>query len=173
MDQETIVSSLLRSMSKGKRDRNQHVVQTLRNRQHLHKILERKAELATRGEQPAQQRLYEAETDVEVWSTGRREIQILLFVRSIRSSSPKDYSNNRLINGLTRLREINKENWKWGIDSTEKIKEKIAEKLKNWEETDRARRARNDELSLRQERNHTTVSQFLTQVQDLQNRVNS
>ena len=41
------------------------------------------------------------------------------------------------------------------------------------EEADRARQARNDELSLRQERNPTTASQLLTQIQDLQNKVNS
>ena len=41
------------------------------------------------------------------------------------------------------------------------------------EEADRARQARIDELSLRQERNPTTVSQLLTQIQDLQNKVNS
>ena len=40
------------------------------------------------------------------------------------------------------------------------------------EETDRARQARVDELSLQQQRNPTTVSQLLTQVQDLQNKVN-
>ena len=41
------------------------------------------------------------------------------------------------------------------------------------EETDRARRVRIDELSLQQERNPTTVSQLFTQIQDLQNKVNS
>ena len=41
------------------------------------------------------------------------------------------------------------------------------------EETDRARQARNDELSMHQERNPTTESQLLTQNQDLQNKVNS
>ena len=53
-------------MSKGKRDQDQNDVQTLRDRQHLHKILETKAELAVRGEKLAQQRLCEAEADVEV-----------------------------------------------------------------------------------------------------------
>ena len=41
------------------------------------------------------------------------------------------------------------------------------------EETDRARRARIGELSLHQERNLTTVSQLLTQIQDSQNKANS
>ena len=41
------------------------------------------------------------------------------------------------------------------------------------EESRRARQARNDELSLHQERNPTTVSQLLTQIRELQNKVNS
>ena len=41
------------------------------------------------------------------------------------------------------------------------------------EETDRARQARIDELSIRQERNPTTVSQLLAQIRDFQNEVNS
>ena len=41
------------------------------------------------------------------------------------------------------------------------------------EETDRARQLRIDELSMQQERNPTTVSQRLTQIQDLQNKANS
>ena len=41
------------------------------------------------------------------------------------------------------------------------------------EETERARQATIDELSMHQERNLTTVSQYLTQMQDLQNNVNS
>ena len=43
IDRETVVSSLLGSLSKAKRDRDQNVVQILRDRQSLHKILERKA----------------------------------------------------------------------------------------------------------------------------------
>ena len=35
MDRETVVSSLVGSVSKEKRDRDQNVVQTSRNRQHL------------------------------------------------------------------------------------------------------------------------------------------
>ena len=54
------------SVSKVKRDRDQNDVQTLKDRQNLHKILERKAGLAVLGENLAQQRLYDAEADVEV-----------------------------------------------------------------------------------------------------------
>ena len=57
MGRDTVVSSLFGSVSKGKRDRDQNVVQTLRDKHNLHKILERKAELAVPGEKLAQQRL--------------------------------------------------------------------------------------------------------------------
>ena len=41
------------------------------------------------------------------------------------------------------------------------------------EERDRARQLRIDILSMQQERNPTAVSQLVTQIQDLQNKVNS
>ena len=72
MDRETVVSSLLRSMSKEKRDRDQNVVQTLKTFNISTKSLIGKAELAVRGEKLAQQRLYEAESDVEVKQWKRR-----------------------------------------------------------------------------------------------------
>ena len=37
MDRETVVSSLFGSVSKGKRDRDPNAVQTMRDRQNLHK----------------------------------------------------------------------------------------------------------------------------------------
>ena len=43
VDRETVVSSLFGSVSKGRRDRDQNVVQTLREGQNLHKLLERKS----------------------------------------------------------------------------------------------------------------------------------
>ena len=41
------------------------------------------------------------------------------------------------------------------------------------EEADRARQARNDQLSVYQERNLTTMSQLMTQIRELQNKVSS
>ena len=56
MDRETVVSTLFSSESEGKRDRDQNVVQSSRDSENLHKILERKAELAVGGEKMAQQK---------------------------------------------------------------------------------------------------------------------
>ena len=64
-DHKTVVS-VEESVSREKRHRDLNVVQTLRDRQNLHNIFERKAELAARGEKMAQQGLHEAVADVEV-----------------------------------------------------------------------------------------------------------
>ena len=76
LDRESVVSTIFSSQSEGKRDRDQNDVQSLRDRQNLHKILERKAELAVRGEREAQQRFFEAEADVEAkhWEKTNSEI---------------------------------------------------------------------------------------------------
>ena len=90
-----------------------------------------------RGEKLAQQRFYEAEADVEVRHLEKRNSDVALYETQSGVWIPNDYSFNRRINGLIRLKEKGKicvENWKWGIDSSEKIKQKIAKKLKNWEE---------------------------------------
>ena len=79
MNRETVVSSVLGSVSKGKRDRDQNVVQTLRDRQNLHKNLERKAELAVRREKLDQQRKNEAEADVELKHWEKRNSDIALY----------------------------------------------------------------------------------------------
>ena len=55
-------------------------MKTLKDMQNLHNILEGKAEFAVRGRKLTQQRLYEAEADVD--------------------------SHNRRINGLIRLKEV-------------------------------------------------------------------
>ena len=58
-------------VSKGKKDRDQNIVQTVRDRQNIHKVLERKAELAVRGEKLAQQRSSEADAEVEIKNLGQ------------------------------------------------------------------------------------------------------
>ena len=68
MDRETVVSSLFESVSKEKRVRDPNVVQTLKGRQNPQ----------VRGEKLAQQRLYEAEADVEVKRWEKRNSDIAL-----------------------------------------------------------------------------------------------
>ena len=66
----------------------------------------------------------------------------------------------------------------WEVEKETLPAQEIDKQLNNYEEsvakeTDRARQLRIDELSLQQERNPTTESRLLTQIQDLQNKVNS
>ena len=56
-----------------------------------------------------------------------------------------------------------------------KVAQELAKKLRKYEESvgkepHRARHLKFDELSVQQERDPNTVSQFLTQIQDLRNR---
>ena len=83
MDRESVVSTLFSSQSKGKRDRDQKVVHSMRDR-HLNKILERKVDLAVRGERMAQQKRYEAEAEVEA----------------------RKWVNIKQVDGQVRLREV-------------------------------------------------------------------
>ena len=66
-------------MSERKRDRDPFIVQTLRHRQHLHEIFERKDELALKGEKLAQHRLCEAEQNVKVMHWEKRNSVIALY----------------------------------------------------------------------------------------------
>ena len=67
---------LCSGMNQKERDRDQNVVQSSRYRENIHKIFERKAEFAVRGEKLAQQRMYEAEAEVEVkhWEKTKSDI---------------------------------------------------------------------------------------------------
>ena len=110
----------------------------------IHCYLEQKAELAVQGECAAQKRLSEAEAEMDIRIWERRNADIALF------DTNRELESQRLelyqqINGQIRLKE----------------------------KTDRARQLRIEELSMQQERNPSTESQFLTQLQDLQNKVNS
>ena len=105
MDRETVVSSLFESVSKEKRDRDQNVVRTLKDRRNLH--LEREVELAAWGEKIGSAKILRSwGRRGGDWNVGKKEILILLFLRSIRSLNPNDTSWNRRIKGLIRLKEI-------------------------------------------------------------------
>ena len=63
MDRETVVSSLFDSVSRGREIE-------------IHKILERKVESAFQGERMVQQKLYQAEAEVEARNWGKRNSDI-------------------------------------------------------------------------------------------------
>ena len=163
-----------------KRDRDQNVVQTLKDKESLHKILEVKAELAVKGENLAQQRLYEAETDVEVKHWEKRNSDIALFEINQEFESQRlqlhqanqwaDQAQRDKISlcGEMEMRNgLFRENQRKACQEIEELRRLCCE------ETDLARQAGIDELSMHQKKNPTTVTQLLTQIQDLQNKVNS
>ena len=117
---------------KEKRDSDQNVVHSLRDKKNLHKILEREVDLAVRKERVAKQKLYEAEAEVEAGNWEKRN-SVFAF-QEIRSLNLSAFSYTKQVDGQIRLREIKSacmENWNWETGSSKKI---IAEKLKNWEE---------------------------------------
>ena len=104
-----------------------------------------------------QEKTCEAEAEVER-RIGKREILTSLFKRSIRSFNLNDLNNIKSM----------------GKSGSERDKISFARDCQEIEEeTDRARKARIDELSLHQERNPASVSQLMTQIRESQNKENS
>ena len=128
-------------------------MQSLRDTQNLHKILERKAELTVRGEKLALQKLYEAEADVEVKHWEKRNSDMAL-----------DEFNQEFESQRFQLQQANR----WADQAQrDKIILYGEMELRNRLFQEQARQPRSEELSLQQERNPTTVSQLLTQIREL------
>ena len=56
LDRESVAATIFGSQSKGKRDRDTNVVLSLKDRENLPKTIERKIDVAVRGERIAQQK---------------------------------------------------------------------------------------------------------------------
>ena len=115
LERETVAATIFSSQSKGKRDRDTNVVHSLKDRENLQKILERKAVSAVRGERMAQQRLYEAEAEVEArnWEKTNYDIAFSKDQSRIRISAIS-VSYIKQVDGQIRLRETKSacmENW--------------------------------------------------------------
>ena len=167
-DHETVVS-VEESVSRGKRDRDLNVVQTLKDIHSVHKFLERKAELAVQERSQLRKDYLKLK---QKWSEiGKREILILLFMRLIKNWSLNDWSYSRRTNGLNRLKE-------WRIHCGEmEMRNRFfcrnSRKIlpRSWrvaKKTDRAGHARIDDLSTHQKRDPAAMSQLLTQIPQLQ-----
>ena len=104
MDRETVVPSFFDSVSKEKRDRDQNVVQSFRDRQHLHKFLERKAELVVKGEKNWLSKDYTKLKQTWRETLGKRDSDVALY--EINQEFESQRLQKRQINGLIRLKEI-------------------------------------------------------------------
>ena len=97
----------------GKRDRGESIGQSMRDRENLHKILERKAESSILGENEAQKNYQRLKL---MWKLegGSKEVQKLLYMNPIENLKLKDYSFFRRIYGtmLEAKELVCVENWK-------------------------------------------------------------
>ena len=128
------VSTKDESLMTGKRDRGESIGQSMRDRENLHIILERKAESSIQGENEAQKNYQRLKL---MWKLegGSKEVQKLLYMNPIENLKLKDYSFFRRIYGtmLEAKELVCVENWNWGTSSSKKVAQKIAKKLKNCE----------------------------------------
>ena len=101
------------SLMTGKRDRGESIGQSMRDRENLHKILERKAESSIQGENEAQKNYQRLKL---MWKLegGSKEVQKLLYMNPIENLKLKDYSFFRRIYGtmLEAKELVCVENWK-------------------------------------------------------------
>ena len=166
-------------MLKGKRDRDESVSQILRDRANLHRILERTAESATRGENEAQRKLSEMEAEVEIRRWEERSSEVASSWILFENSNLKDSSFIKRIYGRTLLTEkelVCVENGKWGNTLFQESRTKDCREFEElrtrcYEETDKARLTKLDKLSMKQQRNPRAVSQLLAQIRELRDKV--
>ena len=107
------VSTKDESLMTGKRDRGERIGQSMRDRENLHKILERKAESSIQGENEAQKNYQRLKL---MWKLegGSKEVQKLLYMNPIENLKLKDYNSIRRIYGtMLKAKElVCVENWK-------------------------------------------------------------
>ena len=107
------VSTTDEPLMTGKRDRGESIGQSMRDRENLHKILERKAESSIQGENEAQKNYQRLKL---MWKLegGSKEVQKLLYMNPIENLKLKDYSFFRRIHGtMLKAKElVCVENWK-------------------------------------------------------------
>ena len=125
LDRESVGATIFSSQSKGKkRDRDTNVVHSLKDKENLQKIFERKVDLAVQGERAAQQKKFEAEAKVDARNWEKRNSDI-----AFREINQEFESQRYQLQQAACM-----ENWNWGIDSSKKIMQGIAKKLKSWGE---------------------------------------
>ena len=153
------VSTTDEPLMTGKRDRGESIGQSMRDRENLHKILERKAESSIQGENEAQKNYQRLKADVEIRRWEQRSSEIALH------ESYRELETQRL-----QLLQANI----WDNAQSERISlcGELEMRNKLFQES-RARQAKLDELSMMQQRDPQTVSQLLAQMRESQDKANS
>ena len=108
----------------------------------------------------------EADEDIRRWEQRGSEIALYESCRELESQRLQLHQANIWAGNAHRAR-IN-------VCGELEMRNKLfQEKSHKYEESDRARQAKLDELSMKQQRNPQTVSQLLAQIRELQDKVNS
>ena len=105
------MSAMNESLLTGKRDLSESISQSMRDRDNLLRIQEKKTELATQGENEAPRKLSEIEADVEIRKWEQRNSEIALF-ESDRELNLKFIKRTYGPTVLTERGLICVENWK-------------------------------------------------------------
>ena len=173
------VSTKDESLMTGKRDRGESIGQSMRDREIFHKILERKAESSIQGENEAQKKLSEIEADVEIrrWEQRSSEIALHESYRELETQRLQLLQANTWDNAqserISLCGELEMRNKLFQESRTKDCQEIEELRRRCCEESDRARQAKLDELSVMQQRDPQTVSQLLAQMRESQDKVNS
>ena len=152
----------------------------LRDRENLQQILERKVDLAIQGEKESQQKLYQADTEIQAknWEKRNRDYSFPVFnqefeAQRFRLNQASRWADQAQRDEIGLYGELVLRHRLFQEDHARDCQE--IEELRRicCDETEHAKQARSEELSMQQQRNPTTVSQMMAQIQDLQNKVNS
>ena len=152
----------------------------MRDRENLHTNSgEREAESSIQEENEAQKNYQRLKL---MWKleSGSKEVQKLLYMNPIENLKLKDYSFFRRTYGtmlkakeLCLCGELGMRNKLFQESRTKDCQEIEELRRRCCEESDRARQAKLDELSVMQQRDPQTVSQLLAQMRESQDKVNS
>ena len=164
-DREFVATTIFSPLSKGKRDRDTNVVHLLKRQKISKKNLERKVDSVVRGEMMAQQKLYEAEAEVDMrnWSRRNSDFAFLEINQEFESQRFQLHQASRWADQVQRDKismyvESELRNRLFQEDHARDCQE--IEELRRicCEETDRARRLRIDELSMQREESYDRES---------------
>ena len=172
LDRDSVATTLFRSQSRGKRDRDRQKI--------IKKHLERKVDSAVRSEQLSLQKLCEAVAEVEVRNWEERNSDIALYEKNQEFESQRvqphqatrwadqDQSDRISLYGELELRNrLFQENHARDSQEIQEVRRICCE------ETEQARQARSEELSVQQQCNPATVNQMMARIRGSQNKVNS
>ena len=157
------VSATEESMLKGERDREESVGQTMRDRKNLHKILHKILNQQFEEKNGALRKLSEIQKSSCMRLVENLNLKGCSFIKRIYGPAMLK-EKEKLCGELEMRNELFQESRTNGCQEIEELRRR------RYEESDRARKAKLDELSMKQQKDPQTVSQLLTQMRELQDK---